>query len=343
MAAVDPRYSRQILFDEIGEEGQERIGRGSVLVVGCGALGCVAAGILVRAGVGRVRIVDRDIVEANNLQRQVLFDEEDARALAPKAPAAAAHLRTVNSGIDVEGIVADLTADSIARLAAGADIIVDGTDNFETRFLLNDWCVKEGIPWIYGAAVGSYGVTLSVRPGESACLTCVFETAPPAGSAPTCDTVGVLASTTGVIGAIEAAESLKFLAGREARMSAHLTIVDVWEGRFDRIAARRRTDPPCATCVTRRFPHLAGAGESRTAILCGRGSVQVSAPPGTAVDLEALAARLAGTGAVERTPFLVRMRVEGLVLTVFGDGRAIVEGTTETERARAIYARYVGV
>jgi len=202
--------------------------------------------------------------------------------------------------------------------------------------------VKEGVPWIYGAAVGSYGVTLSIRPGESACLTCVFESAPPAGSAPTCDTVGVLASTTAVIGALEAAEALKFLAGRASRMSGHLTIVDVWEGRFDRIAARRRTDPPCTTCVTRRFPNLAGAGESRTATLCGRNSVQVSAPPGTAVDLEALASRLAGASAVERTPFLVRTQVEGFGLTVFGDGRAIIEGTRETERARAVYARYVG-
>lgn len=339
---VDPRYSRQVLFAEIGEEGQRRLLRGSALVVGCGALGCAVAELLVRAGVGRVRIVDRDLVEATNLQRQILFDEADARALLPKAEAAAAKLRAVNSGVAIEGIVEDLTPDSMERLAAGMDVIVDGTDNFETRFLLNDYAVRESVPWIYGAAVGSYGVTMTVLPGEGPCLTCVFESAPPPGSAPTCDTAGILASAAVTIASLEAAEAIKLLAGRRDASATGITIVDVWEARFDRLQATRRTDPPCATCVERSFPHLAGRGMSQTTTLCGRNSVQVSPPAGSRIDLEALAARLSAVGSIERNRFLLRAKVEGVELTVFGDGRAIVSGTQESDRARALYARYVG-
>ena len=336
------RYSRQVLFQEIGEEGQRRLAASSALIVGCGALGCAIAEILVRAGVGRLRIVDRDLVEETNLQRQILFDEADARALMPKAEAAASKLRAINSLVSVEGIVADLTPDSIARLVPGFDLIVDGTDNFETRFLLNDWSVRESVPWIYGAAVGAYGVTMNVLPGEGPCLTCVFESAPPAGTSPTCDTAGILASVAILIASLEASEAIKLLAGRKDRMSHALTVVDVWEGRFDRLQVHRRIDPPCPTCVGRSFPHLAGAQMSQTTTLCGRNSVQVSPVPATRLDLAGLAERLAAVGTVERNRFLVRTRVEGLELTVFGDGRAIVSGTKERDRARAIYARYVG-
>ena len=339
----DPRYGRQALFNEIGAAGQRRLGGGRALVVGCGALGCTIAEILVRAGVGNVRIVDRDLVERTNLQRQMLFDEEDARALQPKAEAAAAHLRLINSEVTIEGIVADLTPETIERLAAGMQIVVDGTDNFETRFLLNDWAVRESVPWIYGAAVGAYGVTLTVRPGVGACLTCVFEAAPPPGSSPTCDTAGIVAPIAAIIGSLEALEAIKFLAGRADSLSEMLTVIDAWEGRFDRMKVARRTDPPCPTCVSRTFPYLTGAGASRTASLCGRNSVQVSPPPGTRLDLEGLAERLAASGPVEKNRFLLRARVEEFELTVFGDGRAIVTGTTETEKARAVYARYVGV
>lgn len=338
----DARYSRQILFREIGVDGQERLGRGTALIVGCGALGCTIAETLVRAGVGRVRLVDRDLVEWTNLQRQVLFDEADAAALLPKAAAAATHLEAINSSIEIEGIVADLTPDSIARIAPGADVIVDGTDNFETRFLINDWSVREGVPWIYGAAVGSYGVTMNVLPGDGPCLTCVFETAPPAGSSPTCDTAGIVAPVAAVIGSLEALEAMKLLAGRRDRMSRALTVIDVWEGRFDRMNVSRRTEPPCATCVERSFPHIAGRGASRSTTLCGRNSVQVSPPAGTELDLEGLAARLSAAGRVEKNRFLVRAKVEGFEITVFGDGRAIVSGTQEIDRARAVYARYVG-
>ena len=339
---VDARYSRQVLFSEIGEEGQRRLLAGSALVVGCGALGCTIAELLVRAGVGRVRIVDRDLVESTNLQRQILFDEEDARALLPKAEAAAAKLRAVNSGIVVEGIVGDLTPDTIGRLAEGMNVLVDGTDNFETRFLVNDYAVREGVPWIYGAAVGSYGVTMTILPGEGPCLTCVFESAPPPGSAPTCDTAGILAPVAVTIASIEAAEAIKILAGRRDAAATGLTILDVWESRFDRLQAARRTDPPCPTCGERRFPHLEGRGMSQTTTLCGRNSVQVSPPAGSRVDLEALAARLSAVGPVERNRFLLRAAIEGVELTVFGDGRAIVSGTKEGDRARALYARYVG-
>src|SRR5262245_36491189 len=313
---LDPRYSRQVLFPEIGEEGQRRLLEGAALIVGCGALGCTIAELLVRAGVGWVRIVDRDLVETTNLQRQILFDEADARALLPKAEAAAAKLRAINSGIMVEGIVGDLTPDTIGRLADGMDVLVDGTDNFETRFLVNDYAVRESVPWIYGAAVGSYGVTMTILPGEGPCLTCVFEAAPPPGSSPTCDTAGILASVAVTIASLEAAEAIKILAGRREAAAKGLTIVDVWESRFDRLQAARRTDPPCATCGERRFPHLDGQGASHTTTMCGRNSVQVTPPAGARIDLETLAARLAAVATVERNRFLVRARVEGVELTV---------------------------
>lgn len=337
------RYSRQVLFREIGESGQKRLAQGRALVVGCGALGCAIAEILVRAGVGRVRIVDRDLVEETNLQRQILFDEEDARGLLPKAEAAARRLRKINSQVSVEGLVADLTPATISRCAAEMDVLVDGTDNFEARFLLNDWSVREGVPWIYGAAVGSYGVTMNVLPPGGPCLTCIFETAPPPGTSPTCDTAGILASAAIVIASLEAAEAIKLLSGRRDRMSDALTVVDVWDGRFDRLKVSRRVDPPCATCVERVFPHLAGSLTSQTTTLCGRNSVQVSPPAAARLDLAEIASRLAAVGSVVQNRFLVRARLEGFELTVFADGRAIVSGTQERDRARAIYARYVGV
>lgn len=340
---VPGRYSRQALFQEIGPEGQARIGSGKALVAGCGALGCTIAEILVRAGVGHVRIVDRDIVEETNLQRQILFDERDARELMPKAEAAARRLGAINGSVTVEGIVGDLAPGSIDRLASGVDVIVDGTDNFETRFLLNDWAVREGVPWVYGAAVGAYGLSLTILPGDTPCLTCVFESAPPPGASPTCDTAGILASIAVTIGAIEAAEALKILAGKRESVSRAMTILDLWEGRSDRVTIQRRTDPPCATCVEKTFVHLEGASEARTATLCGRNSVQVSPPPGSRLDLADLAARLASVGDVEANRFLLKAKIEGIELTVFGDGRAIVTGTKEAERARAIYARYVGL
>jgi len=339
---AEGRYSRQVLFGGIGIEGQRRLGASRALVVGCGALGCTIAEILVRAGVGTVRIVDRDIVEETNLQRQLLFDERDARSLAPKAAAAAARLHEINSGVTVEGMVADLTAHTVDELARGAHVLVDGTDNFETRFLINDWAVREGVPWIYGAAVGSYGLSLTVLPGEGPCLTCVFEAAPPPGSSPTCDTAGILAPAAVVVGALEAAEAMKILSGRRDLARTGLTIVDVWESRFDGVGVSRRLDPPCRTCVARSFPYLEGSGESRATTLCGRDSVQITPPAGYAVDLASLAERLAPLGAVRRNEFLVRARIEDVELTVFDDGRAIVTGTVEPERARALYARYIG-
>lgn len=337
------RYSRQILFREIGEQGQRQLARSSALVVGCGALGCSIAEILVRAGVGRVRIVDRDLVEETNLQRQILFDEEDARSLQPKAEAAAVRLREINSSIEIEGLVVDLTPATIAKCAGDMDVLVDGTDNFEARFLVNDWCVREGIPWIYGAAVGSYGVTMNILPPDGPCLACVFEAAPPAGSSPTCDTAGILASAAIVIASLEAAEAIKLLSGRRDRMSKALTVVDVWEGRFDRMTVTKRVDPPCAICGARTFPYLAGGASSQTTSLCGRNSVQVSPAETVRLDLTAVASRLESVGLVERNRFLVRAKLDGLELTVFADGRAIVTGTQERARARALYARYVGM
>ncbi|PYT09192.1 MAG: thiamine biosynthesis protein ThiF [Acidobacteria bacterium] len=338
---MEGRYSRQILFQGIGEEGQRRLGASSALLIGCGALGSLTAELLVRAGVGRLRIADRDFVEPSNLQRQVLFDEQDAMSALPKAAAAEAKLRSINSDVAVEGIVADVTPRNIAALGSGCDVILDGSDNFELRYLVNDFSVKEGIPWIYAAAVGAYGLTMNILPGETACLRCVFEQAPPPGSAPTCDTAGVLGSVVGVIASLQSAEALKLLSGRREKLSRQIVSVDVWEGSIDRLHTGRRS-AECPACGLGRFEHLEGSGVSSTTRLCGRDSVQVMPAGRTSIDLDALAGKLRGLGEVTVNRFLVRARIGDNQLTVFSDGRAIVGGTTDAAAARTLYARYVG-
>lgn len=340
MSAMQGRYSRQELFAGIGPEGQRRIRSATVTVVGCGALGSALAETMARAGVGTLLVVDRDFVEPSNLQRQSLFDEEDAASGLPKAVAAERKLRRINSDVRVEGIVTDLVPDNAARLLRGAQVVLDGTDNFEARFLVNDVCVREGIPWVYGACVGSYGLALAVRPRVTPCLRCLLEHMPAPGSGPTCDTAGVIAPIVQVVAGIQGAEALKLLAGREAALLPGVVTVDLWQSQFDVMDLRGRA-PWCPACVEGRFEYAEG-GRAATAVLCGRDAVQVRAPLGTQVDLPALAERLRPLGEVRRNEYLVRFSADGHEVVVFADGRAIVKGVTDTAQARALYARYVG-
>ena len=290
------RYSRQELFAPIGPEGQARLRRARVAVVGCGALGSALAEMMARAGVGALTVIDRDYVEESNLQRQSLFDEDDAARGLPKAVAAAARLREINSEVAVRGVVADLAADNAAELLEGADLVLDGTDNFETRFLLNDVCLREGIPWVYGACVGAYGLALLVRPRISPCLRCVLEEMPGPGG-PTCDTVGVVAPVVHVVSGLQAAEALKLLAGRTEDLLPGVVSVDLWKGRFEVMDLAGRA-PWCPACTEGRYDFLAAGTGTGSAVLCGRDAVQVRPPRGTRVDLPALAGRLSASGDV---------------------------------------------
>jgi adenylyltransferase/sulfurtransferase len=311
-----------------------------VTVVGCGALGSALSEMMVRAGVGRLTLIDRDFVEPSNLQRQSLFDEDDAARSLPKAVAAEARLRRLNSEVELRGIVQDVSADSVSDLLDGAQLVLDGTDNFETRFVVNDYCVREGVPWVYGACVGAYGIALLVRPRQSPCLRCVLEEQPPAGSGPTCDTAGVVAPIVHVIAGIQAGEALKVLAGRAESLLPGVVSVDLWAGAFEVMDLRGRT-PWCPACTAGRFDYLEPATRG-AAVLCGRDAVQLRPPQPTQIDLRALAARLAGLGQVTANEHLVRFAAREGELVVFGDGRAIVKGVGDAAQARSLYSRYVG-
>lgn len=343
------RYHRQSLLPQIGREGQDRLSRASVLLVGCGALGCVIAEQLVRAGLGFLRVADRDIVELTNLQRQVLFDEEDAKLGTPKAVAAGRRLARVNSQVVVEPRVVDVHGGNVEALAGlGArddrvDLILDGTDNVETRYLINDVSVKHGVPWVYGACVGTGGRVLAVRPPGTACLRCLFAEPPGAGELPTCDTAGVLGAAAAVVASLQVTAAIQILVG--AVVPQQMVTLDVWGGRFKAIDTTDAKRADCVACGLRRFEFLDNQAGSRSTSLCGRNAVQVRPARDGAMDLDAVAARLRAVGEVERTPWLVRCAVEemgGVRLTVFPDGRVIVQGVADAERARSICARFVG-
>jgi len=338
---IPARYSRQVLFDGLGTRGQRALIDATAVIVGCGGLGCVQATLLVRAGVGRVRIIDRDLVEESNLQRQVLFDESDARELRPKAAAAAERLRAANSLVTVEGLVEDLNSVSASRLLEGADVILDAADNFDTRYLINDYAVATGTPWVYGACVASYGMTFAVLPGETPCLRCVFPDVPPAGAAASCDTAGVLGAIVGVVASLQVAQALKVLSGQPQLVDRRMAVVDVWTNELETVELPAR-DPRCPCCRRGDREFLNGGRSSETTSLCGRNAVQVRARPGTSLDLEALAARLAPLGSVQLNRFLLRAAIDRYELTVFPDGRAIVSGTDDPAVAKSVYARYVG-
>jgi len=337
------KYSRQILFAAIGEQGQERLLASSAVLAGCGAIGAAAANLLVRAGAGRVRVIDRDFVEPSNLQRQTLFDEADARDALPKAAAAERKLRSINSRVAVEGVVADINPRNAEQLLGGFDLILDGTDNFETRFLINDFAVKSGKPWIYAAAVASYGLTMVIRPGTTACLACLLGddngNGTRQGLDETCDTVGVLGAIVNLIASLEVAEATKLLAGREADLHGRLISCDVWSGRFQSIRVARNAN--CPVCVRREFAHLGGEAQPHIT-MCGRDSVQIH-ESGRALDLAVLKNRLAPTvDDVRHNEFLLRFRIAAYEMTVFADGRAILKGTKDPAVARSLYARYIG-
>jgi adenylyltransferase/sulfurtransferase len=337
---IEERYSRQILFRGIGEEGQRRLAAGRVAIVGCGATGSALASLLARAGVGRFRIIDRDYVEPSNLQRQSLFDEKDAAESLPKAIAAARKISAFNSEIVVEARVEDVVPGNIHALLEGMDVILDGTDNFETRYLVNDFAVEASRSWIYSAAVGSYGVTLNILPGKTACLACIFPDSP-RGMVETCETSGILNTAVNLVASVAASEAMKMLVGGEAlgRLRKTLWSMDVWTSEQAEIAAGRpRAD--CRACGERNFVHLAGEGRPHIT-MCGRNSVQIheQARP---IDFAEMQRRLETLGVVRHNEFVLKFWREPYEMTLFPDGRAIIKGTTDTGVARSLYARYVG-
>ena len=333
----EERYSRQVLFAGIGQQGQAHLARGRVAIVGCGATGSAVAALLARAGVGLLRIIDRDYVEPSNLQRQMLFEEADAAESIPKAIAAARRIAAFNSEVLVEAEVTDLVPGNAEKLLGGVEVILDATDNFETRYLINDVAVKSGTPWIYTAAVGSYGVTMNILPGDTACLACVFP-APPRGPVDTCDTAGILNSAVTAVASIEATEALKLLVGARDQLRRTLLSVDVWNNERAEVMARRR--PECPVCGLGEFLHL--RGEARPHItLCGRNSVQIHERE-RPVDFADMARRLEPHGIVRHNNLVLKFWREPYEMTLFPDGRAIIKGTTDTAVARSLYARFVG-
>jgi molybdopterin-synthase adenylyltransferase len=335
------RYSRQILFQPVGPEGQRRLSRSRVVIIGCGALGSAQAESLARAGIGSLRIVDRDFVEFSNLQRQTMFTESDASNRLPKAIAAANYLGQVNSEIKVEAEVTDVNLSNIERLIEHCDVLIDGTDNFATRYLINDACVKHGLNWIYGAAVGSYGVTMTIRPQITPCLRCVFPEPPPAASAPTCDTAGVIMPIINIVAAVQVSEALKLLTEHDDDLHGSLMQFDVWRNEWRRISV----GPPvvdCPTCALHNFITLDADRTDFAAVLCGRHAVQVSPAEPAQINLTTLSERLAGSGEVKLNDYLLRFRTGEFEMTIFPDARSIIRGTDDVATARSLYAKFVG-
>jgi molybdopterin-synthase adenylyltransferase len=334
----EDRYSRQVLFAGIGPEGQKKLSKSRVVIVGCGATGSALASSLARSGVGMIRLLDRDYVEPSNLQRQSLFDENDARESLPKAVAAARQIARFNSQILVESQVADLTPANVENLLGGVDLILDGTDNFETRYLVNDYAVKASTAWIYAAAVGSYAATLNVLPGDTSCLACVFPD-PPRGTVETCETAGILNSAVNLVASIAATEAMKFLVGARSTMRRSLLSWDVWNNERAEVSADQPR-PGCRACGQRNFVHLVGEGRPHIT-LCGRNSVQIHEQQ-RPVDFAEMTSRLRPHGTVRHNEFILKFWHEPYEMTLFPDGRAIIKGTTDTAIARSLYARYVG-
>jgi adenylyltransferase/sulfurtransferase len=337
------RYSRQMRFWGIGAEGQRQLLDSHVTLCGCGALGTVLANALVRGGVGHLRLIDRDFIETNNLQRQVLFDEHDVAENLPKAEAAARKLAAINSTVHVEPVVTDVDRTNILELVKDADLILDGTDNFEIRYLINDAAVKLGKPWVYGGCIGSHGQTMTILPGETPCLRCVFEAAPAPGEAGTCETAGVLAPIVNIVASYQATEAIKILTGSREQINRDLIYVDVWENIQRRIKIAPllgKVDCPC--CQRHRFDWLEGEQGSHTTSLCGRNAVQVAHRTPSRLNFETMARQLEALGQVSYNRFLLKFEAEGYQFTVFPDGRAIIKGTDDVDKARTLYAKYVG-
>jgi molybdopterin/thiamine biosynthesis adenylyltransferase len=338
------RYSRQMRFAGIREQGQKKLLTSRVTLCGCGALGTVLANHLVRSGVGNVRIVDRDFIETHNLQRQVLFDESDVAANIPKAEAAARKLRLVNSAVNVESVVTDINRTNILELCQDADLILDGTDNFEIRYLINDVAVKFNKPWIYGGAIGSEGMTMTILPGVTPCLRCVFEAAPNPGEAGTCETAGVLSPTIGIVASFQAAEALKILTGQPELTNRDLLCIDIWDNVTRRTKIAKllgKVDCPC--CQRKKFEWLEGDMGSQTTSLCGRNAVQVATRSSAKLNFDDMSQQLKLMGGkVSFNRFMLKFDVDEFEFTVFPDGRAIIKGTNDIDKARVLYAKYIG-
>lgn len=336
---MDSRYSRQVRFGGIGDAGQKRFGSASVTVVGCGALGSVSSEILARAGIGHLTIIDRDYVELSNLQRQSLFTERDAVSCTPKAIAATKALQSINSEISVKGIVADLTCLNIAELLADSDVVVDGSDNFEVRFLLNDYCVKNAIPWVYGAALGSYGISFAIVPGKTVCLRCFFKDPPASGTVETCETAGILAPVIHMISAFQTAQVMKLLVDQSP--SKKVLQIDIWEDSVRALSVEAPSES-CDCCQKRDFRFLEGKEKTLMTKLCGRNAVQLSPLRAAPVDLDAVAGRLEKGYEVKSNKYLLRTLIEDYEIVLFSDGRAIIKGTDDYSEARALYSKYIG-
>jgi molybdopterin/thiamine biosynthesis adenylyltransferase len=337
------RYARQTLFAPIGKEGQERLHASTVTIIGCGALGTGLANNLCRAGIGRLVVADRDYIELNNLQRQILYDEDDIARRLPKAIAAAEKLRRANSDVQIEALVEDINAEGIESLVRETDLVLDATDNFETRYLLNDVCIKYQKPWIYSAVIASYGVTMNILPGDTACLRCVFPEMPLPGTTPTCDTAGVLNGIVGVITGLASTEAMKILLKSE-KTSREMVWIDVWENTSERIELPRQ--PDCPACGQHHYEFLESLAGTAATSLCGRNAVQVRGNAGRRpikVDFPTLAGHLQAVGQVSFNQFLLRFAVDGYEFTVFPDARAIIKGTDDEQLARSLYARYIGM
>jgi adenylyltransferase/sulfurtransferase len=338
---MDDRYSRQVLFREIGREGQQKLLNSRVLLVGCGALGAAQAEMLARAGVGKLRIVDRDFVELTNLQRQTLFKESDAADRLPKAAAAKARIAEINSQIDVDAIIADVNNSNVEQLIDGCDLVIDGTDNFQIRYLLNDACVKNNTTWIYGAAVSSYGTTMTIIPGEGPCLRCIFDEMPDAGSSPTCDTAGVIMPIVITVAATQVSEAFKLLVGDETSLHRSLIQFDLWANDRQQIKLSD-PNPDCKCCGKHIFEFLDAESQEFAVVLCGRDAIQIAPPRPTVIDLGWMAERLGPIADVKQNEYLIRFTSGDNEMTVFRDGRAIVKGTDDLAAARSLYARFIG-
>lgn len=339
------RYSRQMRFHGIGEAGQKKLLASRITLCGCGALGTVLANTLVRAGVGFVRIIDRDFIENHNLQRQVLFDEDDVAAGIPKAEAAARKLRRVNSEITIESIVTDIDHTNILDFVKDVDLVLDGTDNFEVRYLVNDAAIKLNKPWVYGGAIGSVGQTMTIIPGLTPCLRCVVESSPPPGMAATCETAGVLSPTINIIASLQATEALKILSGHMEAINRELIYVDVWDNEFRRFKISKLKDKvDCPCCKHHNFEWLEGKMGAHTTSLCGRNAVQVAHRTASQLNFATLADVLQGVteGEVTHNKFMLRFKADGHDFTVFPDGRAIIKGTHDIDRAKTLYAKFIG-
>jgi adenylyltransferase/sulfurtransferase len=336
---MEERYSRQILLREIGEEGQRRLLDSTVAIIGCGAIGSVVANNLTRAGIGRILIVDRDFVEMNNLQRQMLFDEDDIGT--PKAIAAAEKLRRVNSDVEIEAIVKDLNHTNAEKIMSGMDLVLDGTDNMQTRFLINDLCVKNETPWIYAGAVGTEGMTMTIIPGRTPCLRCFLHDLPEPGSLQTCDTVGVLNTITSIIASIESTEAIRILVGNTTNAGGTLVIYDAWSNSFERIMVMRGKE--CRCCVEHEFDFLNAEKEEIITSLCGRNAIQITPADAKEISLYDMAQKLERIGEVRYNKFILIFKTGREEISIFKDGRAIIRGTDDEKVARSLYARYIGV